>query len=229
MTTPTEPPAEPAAASQGDPGDSLPSAVPGDTQPAQGGTGKRTRTTEAVPGSNHGSAEIERGLVAVALEDGSTRRAERLLAEQGKRISESTLRRWRDDLYATRYLEIKRDTLSRLNAYKAEQHDALATKANELNHKILDRLEAEYQHLPVRDLPGAARNVSTVSGIHTDKSAVLRGQGLEPATAMRSPKDILNSLRAQAPHLFENGRLTVEWRRSEPKPDAIEGTAEEQR
>jgi hypothetical protein len=221
MTTPTEPPAEPTAASQGDPGDLLPSAVPGDTQPAQGGTGKRTRTTEAVPGSNHGSAEIERGLVAVALEDGSTRRAERLLAEQGKRISESTLRRWRDDLYATRYLEINRDILPRLNAYKAEQHDALATKANELNHRILDRLEAEYKDLPVRDLPGAARNVSTVSGIHSDKSVNIRAQDNGNAvTAGRNIKDILNALKEK--------KISVEVVFENQEPDAIEGTAEEQ-
>jgi hypothetical protein len=58
---------------------------------------------------------------------------------------------------------------------------------------------------------------------------MLRGENPEAQTATRSAKDILTSLRAKAPHLFENGRLTVELEYgNRPKPESIEGTATEQ-
>lgn len=229
-STPTDPLEDvPAVEAESSPESGVP-AVPADAQPAQSGTQKRAQLSqgEVVPGSRYSSTEVDRALVAVAIEDGSTRRAERLLAEQGEPIGETTLRDWKNRLYPDRYLELQAKVLPRLNALAAERHAAIATQAGSLNGKILDRLEDVYDEIPVRDLPGAARNVATVAGIATDKAALLRGQGIEAPTATRGVSDILNALRAKAPHLFENGRLTLEWRTSEPEPEAIEGTATEQ-
>ena len=100
---------------------------------------------------------------------------------------------------------------------------------------MLDRLEEVYEQIDPRDLPGAARNVATVAGIHEDKRALRDGQATGPHTPTRSVADILHSLQATAPGLFdENGTLkltrteTVEVQagRTDAEP-AIEGTATE--
>ena len=114
------------------------------------------RGGSVVRGSNYPSFEVDRGLAALALCDGSARRAERLLRDQGGPIAQTTLRRWKDDPYASRYLDVKRSLPPRLNALQAEQYDAMATKANSLNAKILDRLADVYEELSARDLPGAS-------------------------------------------------------------------------
>jgi hypothetical protein len=201
--------------------------LPEHTQAAPSGPGKRAELSqgEVVPGSRYSSTEVDRALVAVAIEDGSTKRAARLLAKQGEPIGETTLRDWKNRLYPDRYLELQAKVLPRLNALAAEQHAAIATQASSLNVKILDRLEDVYEEIPVRDLPGAARNVATVAGIATDKAALLRGQGIEQASPTRSVSDILNALRAKG---FDPSKLTltqtVEVEGTDP---AIEGTATE--
>ena len=163
-----------------------------------------------VPGSRYSSSEVDRGLVALALCDGSSRRAEKLLADQGERISESTLRRWREDQYADRYLELRAKALPRLNALAADRHAELATRASELNLRMLDRLDDVYEQIEPRDLPGAARNVATVAGIHEDKRALRDGQAIGPHSPTRSVADILHSLQATAPGLFdEKGTLKL--------------------
>ena len=190
--------------------------------PQKAQTGAQKRGGEVVRGSNHSSSEVDRGLVALALSDGSARRAERLLREQGEPIAQTTLRRWKDDTYSGRYLDVKRSVLPRLNALQAEQYDAMATRANSLNVKLLDRLEDTYEELPPRDLPGAARNLATVAGIATDKATILRAQDTGLAAAgTRSIKDILSALEGKGV------KLTVELG-PDPQPDAIEGTAAEQ-
>ena len=191
---------------------------------------------EVVPGSRFSSIEVDRGLVALALCDGSSRRAERLLTDQGQRISESTLRRWREDQYPDRYLELRAKALPRLNALAADRHAELATRASELNLRMLDRLDDVYEQIDPRDLAGAARNVATVAGIHEDKRALRDGQATGPHSPTRSVADILHSLQGTAPGLFdENGTLkltrteTVEVETGPPTDDetAIEGTATE--
>ena len=216
----------------GVPGDPTAESPPGEPRAPQGAASKRGEpsTTEVVPGSNS-RTEVERGLVALIAEDGSARRAERLLGEQGKRISEKTLRNWRDNLYTARYLELRRTLQPRINAFKAEMHDQVATAASSLSLEMLERLQAEYSKLPLRDLPGAVRNVSTVAGIHSDKSVLIGAQdsGSQPMYS-RSAAEIIGSLQAKAPHLFENGRLKVELQfGNKPDPASIEGTATEER
>jgi hypothetical protein len=194
----------------------------GDTQPAVSRPQKR-----ALPGSRYTDQEIERGLVALALFSGNRRRASEALDQQGLSIPDSTLRDWRET-YSGWYTEVQRKTMPQIRELAAEQHSDLAQLEGGAARKLLDRLIAKYQDIPARDLPGAIRNLDVSAAVNRDKAAMLRGENPEAQSATRSVKDILGSLQAKAPHLFDNGRLTVEWRRSEPEPDAIEGTATEQ-
>ncbi len=118
-----------------------------------------------------------------------------------------------------------------MDAYRADMHDQIVHKATNVTADILDRLAREYENLPVRDLPGAARNTETVAGIASDKSANLRARALDPAAPMRSAAEIVRSLQATG---FDPGKLrftqtqTIEVDPESDRPDAIEGTATEQ-
>ncbi len=78
-----------------------------------------------VPGGSYTDHEIERGLVAIALCSGNTRRAHRELKQRGLDIPRSTLLVWIDN-YADRYARVRAEILPRLKDEVAEQHTDLA-------------------------------------------------------------------------------------------------------
>jgi hypothetical protein len=137
--------------------------------------------------------EVERGLVALSLCDGNSKRAARVLATQDLSIDPSTLRKWRtqrpDD-----YERVQALVLPRVKAQTAELHADFAKRAIEVNAKVLDKLEREYDEISPRELPGAVRNLSTTAGIHEDKAANLRG---DPTTVIehRSYKEVVAKLK----------------------------------
>jgi hypothetical protein len=137
----------------------------------------------------HTEPEVERGLVALALCDGNSKRATELLATQGLKIHPSTLRDWRDNR-SEDYSRVQALVLPRVKAQTAELHADFAKRAIEVNAKVLDKLEREYDEISPRELPGAVRNLSTTAGIHEDKAANLRG---DPTTVIehRSYKEVV--------------------------------------
>ena len=155
----------------------------------------------ALPGSRYTDQEIERGLVALALFSGNRRRASEALDQQGLRIPDSTLRDWRET-YPDWYAEVQRKTMPQIRELAAEQHSDLAQLEGEAGRKLLDRLMA--------------------------KAAMLRGENTDTPAPMRSVSEIILALKAKG---FDPSKLrltqTVEVS-EDPRPDAIEGTAEEQ-
>jgi hypothetical protein len=166
--------------------------------------------------------------VALALYSGNRRRASKALSDQGFTVPASTLQDWQQrapDAYA----KVKRNVMPQIRELAAEQHSELAQLEGEAGRKLLERLMAEYEEIPARDLPGAIRNLDVGAAVNRDKAAMPRGENTDTPTPMRSVKDILNSLESKAPHLFENGRLRVELELgNRPRPEYIEGTATEQ-
>ena len=197
-------------------------AVRGDTQPAVSRPQKR-----ALPGSRYTDREIERGLVALALFSGNRRRASKALDQQGLSIPDSTLRDWRET-YSGWYAEVQAKTMPRIRELAAEQHSDLAQLEGGAARKLLDRLIAEYQEIPARDLPGAIRNLDVGAAVNRDKAAMLRGENTDTPTPMRSVSEIILALKAKG---FDPSKLsltqTVEVS-EDPRPDSIEGTATEQ-
>ena len=145
--------------------------------------------------SQHSNEEIERGLLAVAVANGNTRRAQQALAVEGLDLPRSTLHRWQMETHAERYIQIQADVLPKIRAQAAEQHMELAERGMAVEQKLLDKLEEEVNEIPSRDLAGAARNVATGTAIHTDKAGILRG---EPSVIVsRGMHEIVRSLKAK--------------------------------
>lgn len=161
----------------------------GKTPAARSRAGKRTR--EVARRSRYTPAERERGLTALALASGNSRRAAALLKEQGLSIPASTLFTW-PQLYPDEYQAVREGVLPRVKAELAEAHSALAARQVEVSSEMTERLAKEMGGIPVRDLAGAIRNIDTGSGIHTQRAAELRG---EPTIIEhRSLKEIIGGL-----------------------------------
>ncbi len=144
---------------------------------------------------NFTEVEIERGLVAMALNSGNSRRARAALKAQGLEISHQTLHKWTTSR-ADHYERVRREVLPRIKDAAQEMHMDLAARAASIEQQFLDRIENELPEIPARDLPGGLRNVSTTSGIHTDKARDLRG---DPTSVIehRSFEQLVAAMRAK--------------------------------
>jgi hypothetical protein len=165
-------------------------------KPHQRQTATEKRTHEVAHRSFSG-AEIERGLLAVAVANGNTRKAVSDLAEdeEGFEVHQATLHRWKQRDLA-RYEKIRADLLPRIRGEAAEQHMRLAEQQATVAGKMTERLEREIDEIPARDLPGGIRNITTAAAVHTDKAAVLRGEA-STITEHRDASEVLRALRAR--------------------------------
>jgi hypothetical protein len=148
-------------------------------------------------GHHYTDQEVERGLVAVAMCSGNYRRAAQLLEQQDLPIPASTLRDWLTRR-AEDYTQVREQTMPKLNAQLAEQHTQLVRANMELEDELRKKITEQKDEIPARDLPGALRNVSTSTGIHSDKARLLRG---EPTQIVQS-KDAAELQRALEAHGF---------------------------
>lgn len=148
--------------------------------------------------------EIERGLAAVAVWGGNTRRAARQLKAAGLSIPRETLRGWIETVHSERYAELRTELVPRIHAKIAEESEDLARREAELAHKVLDRLETELPDIPARDLPGALRNLDTGKAINVEKSLLTRSQPTV-IVGRQSPDELWRQLKRIAPQLFVEG------------------------
>jgi hypothetical protein len=163
------------------------------TPKGQAGTKKRGR--ELATRSRFTDEEIERGLVALALYSGNSRRASKALGAQGFKVGQSSLHRFRNR-FPEKYEQLRRDVLPQLREYAAERHMELADFEVGVAWKIAQQLDEQHGKIPARDLPGALRNVGVSAAVHTDKAQTLRG---EPSQVVghRSLDEVRRALEAK--------------------------------
>jgi hypothetical protein len=123
----------------------------------------------------YGAEEIELGLRAVALANGNTTKASRELAKQGKKIPARTLWGWKREDHIERYRQIQTEVVPEIHARIAEQSDALALQAGELEADLIKRLQKVAPDVPAKDLSRAVRDVATSRKVSVEKSLSLRG------------------------------------------------------
>jgi hypothetical protein len=170
--------------------------------------------------AHHNEEDVRRALAAVALHSGNTRRAAAALRRQGLTVAVSTLRGWvakKEDTYA----EVRAEVINKVHAIVAEKHRSLAEAEMEVAREFLERMRAEKDQIPPRDLSTALRNLDVGAGIHRDKSLALADRLPGANAVVRNFNDILAALQAK------NIRLEVEITEEEPEKPAIEGSAEE--
>lgn len=162
--------------------------------------------------------EREDALSLVALHNGNAAEAAKEFSEvTGKEIPASTVRSWKRR-HADRYEEIALDLQRRIKQRSAENHARLAERAAAVVDGMVGRLEREGHEIDIDKIPAAAKAVSVISGVHTDKAALLRGDAsvIEHRSSVTYDQ-LARSLRAKGVE------LVIE---SVEQP-AIESTAEE--
>jgi hypothetical protein len=121
--------------------------------------------------------KIERGLLAVAAYSGNTRKASAFLKNtDGFDVPHQTLWRWARREHVERYEAIRAEVLPHVRAQAADEHMEIAEMQMEANRKIVTRLSANVDELPVKELPGASRNMSVGAAVETEKAQLLNDQ-----------------------------------------------------
>ncbi len=167
---------------------------------------------------DYSTAQVQRGLLAVAVANGNARKAAADLAEdpEGFKVPHRTLYGWKKR-EATSYEEIRAKLLPRIRAEAAEQHMRLAEHQASVAGKMTERLEQEIDDIPARDLPGGIRNVTTAAAVHTDKAAVLRGEA-SVVVEHRDASEVIRALKAKG--------VIIEGEAEEiPEAQLVEGEA----
>lgn len=145
---------------------------------------KRTEVDFAV------DQKLERALLAVAAFNGNTRKASAFLKETDSyEIPHQTLWYWARKEHVERYEAIRREVLPHIRAQAADEHMELAELQMEANRKIVTRLTANIDELPIKELAGASRNMSVGAAVETEKAQLLNDQPTH-----RSAVDLLGTL-----------------------------------
>jgi len=120
--------------------------------------------------------DIEAGLLALAAHNGNSRKAAAFLAgQQGSQHDHTTLWEWKHR-YPERYQALRAEILPKIREQAADEHMDLAQKAMSAEAKVLARLDKEVDDLPVKELPGAARNMAVASAVHSEKAQLFNDQ-----------------------------------------------------
>ena len=173
---------------------------------------------EHKPGFRHTEAQIHDGLTAVALWNGSTRKAAEQLAEEGRPIPETTLRHWRDDSQVETYHRIREGVQDRIWQRTASRWHRVAEDAADGAREAVALTRTALQGEDVRDakeLSVTAKNLAFAGGIASDKSAMADGR----PTVIREVHDISTTVKAL-------GRYLPQLKDS-PLANAIDSTAVE--
>lgn len=123
--------------------------------------------------------EVERGIFALVMASGNTRRASRTLAARGLRVPHQTLHDWRHHTHPERYERMQRQTYPAIQARMAEQMEELLQAQIDLEWKLVEKLDSEVDDLRPGEAAGALRNIAVTKAINVDKSSLLRGAPTE--------------------------------------------------
>jgi len=106
--------------------------------------------------------EIERGLAALVIAGSS------IEASKAVGISDSTLREWKM-LYPDQYTRLQKDLEPKIVDKIAGEAESIVLRLAALQHAYIDEMITTLPQLKPGELPGAARNIATVSALYVDK------------------------------------------------------------
>lgn len=169
----------------------------------------------ATRSSHYTTEEIEAGLLELACWHGNVKQAARCLNERGLEIPRTTLQGWKKS-HAERYEAIQAEVVPRVRDRLAQQYEAIAQRSAELALEGLDQFGEQMTELPIKELAGAIRNISTSGAIGVDKASLLRGLPTE-IRQTDSAEEVLKRLAQKHPQMFVD--VTAE---EIPEVDAVE-------
>jgi hypothetical protein len=152
--------------------------------------------------------EIETGLAELAIWHGNAVQAARALKERGAEIPRTTLQEWKRS-HADRLAELEAQIVPQVREKLAQQYEVIGMRAGELTLASMERLGDELGEIPIRDLAGTIRNLTTSGAIGIDKASLLRGMPTE-IRQTDSAEEILKRLAQKHPGMFVDGTTADE-------------------
>ncbi len=143
----------------------------------------------------YGDYEIERGLLALASENGVASRAVKLLKGDGVKIPPRTLEKWRTHTHRDRYERVRAEVLPKVRQESAQEHRQLERRQLELAAKLTERLKGEVETMTSKDAIQALGKADIGTGIHAEKAQLLDGEATHRPE--RSATEIIRALKAR--------------------------------
>jgi hypothetical protein len=154
--------------------------------------------------SQYNAEQIERGLIALAMESGNAKRACTLLKKGtagdpwSKYPTSKTIEEWQAK-YADRFNEIRAEVVPLVKARLADVHTDLAQSLADLEARTLESLEGELDELSAKDRINLVRNAAIAGAVHVDKAQLLRGEATH--IVKRELPEIVRALAAKGVYI----------------------------
>ncbi len=142
--------------------------------------------------------EVDTALLTLS-RAGSSRLASEHLASIGIEITPERLRSMRNKEYPNRYAHLQAQHGAELDQLIVQNSRAAFLQAAVIEERVLDRLEDNIEKLDARDLPAAAKNLTTVKAINLDKHMLATGRPTQitehrdAASLLAQLGDVVNS------------------------------------
>jgi hypothetical protein len=143
---------------------------------------------------------IERGLTELVLAGGSESLAAQRLKDRGEGIPRTTLADWRNQTYASRYMETHRRLIGRLQEEMAGHAEARALEYDHAEALAIARTVETIDELPAKDAAATARNLAVGKGVAMDKARLYRDKPTI-ITEARPAAQILAEMAAKAAYI----------------------------
>jgi len=138
------------------------------------------------------AGSVQRALLALVACNGSSRKAERLLAEDGIRVDHSTLDYWRKNNHKEEYERLREQMLPEIRKRQADAHRALEQRQLKVSKQAAKIIAQRLPRMEDKDLINAMGKADIGSGIHAEKAQLLDDQPTQ--IVKRSAREVLRSL-----------------------------------
>ena len=133
--------------------------------------------------SRNSAETIEIGLRAMALCHGNSRKARKLLDEQGliKGVNDRTLHSWMRDLYPDRYAVLAHEEMQGVYDRIATTQEGMVSDLLEVQEKAVEKLKAavDDDKISAREMAAITKDTALSMAINQDKASLIRGRPTE--------------------------------------------------
>jgi hypothetical protein len=135
-------------------------------------------------------------------------------------VGATTLRDWRN-ADSLGYHKLQQNVLPEVRERAAEMHTDLAEREVELSGRLVSDLgeRMDKEKMPVRDLPGAIRNLDVGAGVNRTKAGELRNEPNVRVQKQQDVGDILRALEAEGFPLPEHMKAAIDVEVIEEEPE----------
>ena len=152
--------------------------------------------------ARYSDAEVNGVLKLLALNGGNVVTTHEQLEHAGlPPVSRSSLTKWRDHSFRSRYFEIRREAADAVSEELAGRSLERAMQADEVQAKLLERMAGEVENIGPEALAGSIRSLAQSKASDVEKAQLLRDKPTE-ITEHRSVKELMGILNS-VPNLIE--------------------------